>query len=69
MASMYVNMFAATAYYAKICAHLSGNQNPDKSVTNYQVRASLAPTFHVDAVMCAFFSSPLPLCVCASQRL
>jgi len=36
MASMYVNMFAATAYYAKICAHLSGNQNPGSSVTNYQ---------------------------------
>ena len=37
MASMYVNMFAATAYYAKICSHLSGNKNSDTSVTNYQV--------------------------------
>ena len=37
MTSLYVNMFAATAYYAKVCSHLSGNPNSSTNLSLYQV--------------------------------
>jgi bacteriorhodopsin len=36
MASLYVNMFAATAYWAKVCSHLSGNPNSGNNIVLYQ---------------------------------